>query len=400
MAKLTVFISSVGADGAFAQRLRQAIVDHGGAIVAAPPSPAPPSTPAPETGAPAPEPPTVPPVAGTALQTAQAFVAVLSPTAIQDGRVQAEAQRYDSEPASNRKHLTVPVLLEPIPDDNLPVALQGVTPVTGPYGTPALQDVLIRETLRRLGLLSNRNWLLLAALLALLLLACCGAMVGAPASPLHSLIAGNPTRVPLVVPTPTPMVTPTPTPKAPNIDIYVGYADNARPSPGAFPSPWEGDAGVIYEGCSPSSRCRLDGGAVRVVNTSGGAVTIDAVVVHFDGCLYDLWPHGISLPAGGQLIVTQTASGAGNGCTTGSHTGPQTMDSSDIGPAGAPWAGNCNPSGLIPEVDVSVNGTTTAYSDAGQVLNTGGVDQADCNSSRGPAGNESAQWQLIGQTTV
>jgi hypothetical protein len=69
------------------------------------------------------------------------------------------------------------------------------------------------------------------------------------------------------------------------------------------------------------------------------------------------------------------------------------MDSSDIGPGGVPWAGNCSQSGVIPEVDVTIDGTTSAFTDSGQVLNTGGVDAASCPPVNG---NESTQWTLVG----
>jgi hypothetical protein len=47
---------------------------------------------------------------------------------------------------------------------------------------------------------------------------------------------------------------------------------------------------------------------------------------------------------------------------------------------------------VIPEVDVTIGGVTSALFDTQQVLNTGGIDLASC-----PAGsNESAQWSLIG----
>src|SRR5260370_29090973 len=69
------------------------------------------------------------------------------------------------------------------------------------------------------------------------------------------------------------------------------------------------------------------------------------------------------------------------------------MDSSDIGPGGAGCAGNCSQSGVIPEVDVTIDGTTSAFNDTGQVLNTGGVDGASCPPLNG---NESTQWTLVG----
>lgn len=174
------------------------------------------------------------------------------------------------------------------------------------------------------------------------------------------------------------------------VQVFVGYADNVRANPANFPTPWEGSPGVIYEGCSPSSSCALDSGAVRVVNNTGSQVIVNSVILQFSaGCTYDIWPHDVALPAGGQIIVTQTTSGADNGCTPGSGH----MDGSDIGPGGAGWAGDCSQSGVTPEVDVTIDGTTSAFSDAGQVLNTGGVDGADCPPLDG---NESTQWTLVG----
>lgn len=174
------------------------------------------------------------------------------------------------------------------------------------------------------------------------------------------------------------------------VQVFVGYADSLRPNIVNFPTPWEGSPGVIYEGCSPSSSCVFDAGAARVVNNTGSPVIVNSVILHFSaGCTYNIWPHDVALPAGGQLIITQTSSGADNGCTPGNGH----MDSSDIGPGGVGWAGNCSQSGVIPEVDVTIDGTTTAFSDSGQVLNTGGVDGASCPPING---NESTQWTLIG----
>lgn len=177
------------------------------------------------------------------------------------------------------------------------------------------------------------------------------------------------------------------------ISVAVGYADSLRANPANFPTPWEGSPNVIYEGCTPSSSCTFDGGAVKVFNDTLSAVTVNSVDIRVSTCTFDLWPRNVTLPAGGQLIVTQTASGADNGCTTNGH-----MDTSDIGPNGAGWAGNCSPSGVIPEVGVTVNGTTSTFQDRGQVLNTGGVDAADCPRPGAPAGNESTQWTAMGST--
>jgi hypothetical protein len=180
---------------------------------------------------------------------------------------------------------------------------------------------------------------------------------------------------------------------APNLAVYVGYADNLRASPTHFPTPWEGSPGVTYNGCSPSSSCTFDGGAIRLVNTGFSPITIDSTTLNVGGCVYDIWKHSITIAGGGQLILAQTASGAGNGCSTSApYTGATTMDTSDDGPGGAGWSGDCNQSKVTPGIQVTVGGTTTSYNDTGQVLNTGGIDLAEC-----PAGtNESTQWTLIG----
>lgn len=172
---------------------------------------------------------------------------------------------------------------------------------------------------------------------------------------------------------------------AADYSVLVGYADLIRADPVNFPIPWDGSPGVIFKGCPGCEN--LDGGAVRIVNNTGGTLTVNAVVVRLDTCTFDLWPSNIALPFGGELIVTQTVDGFGKGCTTDGH-----FDTSDVGPGGAAWDGVCTPSNIIPQIDVTVNGVTTTYVDAGQVLNTGGVDVGDC-----PEGtNESTQWTLIG----
>jgi hypothetical protein len=172
-----------------------------------------------------------------------------------------------------------------------------------------------------------------------------------------------------------------------SVNVYVGYADSLRSSPTNFPTPWNGDTGVTFEGCTG---CAYDAGAVRVVNTSGATETIDSVTVTIDTCTYDIWPHGVSLPAGGQLVITQTVPGATSGCTSDGL-----FDTSDVGPGGSGYAGNCTPDGIKPTVDVSVNGTDTTYTDSAQVINTGGFDLASCPLNT----NESTQWQLIGGST-
>jgi RHS repeat-associated protein len=167
--------------------------------------------------------------------------------------------------------------------------------------------------------------------------------------------------------------------------VSVGYADSLRQH-GFFPTPWSGDAGVIFEGCAPTSSCSYDGGGVKVTNTSNAAVTVNQLQVKLSTCTYNIWPTTISLPAGQSLVYAQMVSGADNGCTASG-----TFDTSDVGPNGVGWSGNCSQSGVIPEVDVTANGVLQAFTDSGQVLNTGGKDLASCPSGS----NESEPWTQI-----
>jgi hypothetical protein len=153
MAALSVYMSASPADAAFAGRLRQAIINAGGRIVSAPPSPS--SSPSPSPSAPAPSTSPIEPESQRelrALDGARAYVAVLSPAALASPQVLSEAGRYDAVARGDSKRKVVPVQLEPLPPDAAVPALQRYAPVTGPYGTPELQDALIAETLRQLGL--------------------------------------------------------------------------------------------------------------------------------------------------------------------------------------------------------------------------------------------------------
>lgn len=175
------------------------------------------------------------------------------------------------------------------------------------------------------------------------------------------------------------------------VAVSVGYADTLRADPQFFPTPWEGDPGVVFAGCAPRSACLYEGGAVKIDNDTGAAVTIDSVVIRYDTCVYDIWPRGIVIPAGQRLIVTQTVSGATDGCQ------PQlgVMDGSDIGPGGAPWSRSCVNSNYLPTVELRIDGQLTTFSDSAQVLTTGGVDYAYCGNDTHDA-NESLQWSPIG----
>jgi len=173
---------------------------------------------------------------------------------------------------------------------------------------------------------------------------------------------------------------------AAGVDVYVGYADTLRADPTNFPTPWSGSPGVKFSGCTTS--CSFDAGAVRIVNNTNQVETVNDVQVKLSTCVFDMWTQNVVLNPGEQYIITQTASGAADGCDNSAGF----FDTSDIGPNGESWSGNCSQSGVIPEVDATIDNVLNTFTDSQQVLNTGGVDLASCPSGS----NESQQWSLVG----
>ncbi|HEV2639495.1 MAG TPA: choice-of-anchor P family protein [Actinocrinis sp.] len=173
---------------------------------------------------------------------------------------------------------------------------------------------------------------------------------------------------------------------SPGLQVYVGYADNLRPDPANFPTPWDGSPNVIYQGCTGS--CSFDGGVVRIVNNSTTAQTVDSISVTLGTCTFAYWPSNTVLQVGQQLIIAQTAGGASDGCENTSGL----MDTSDIGPNGQEWSGHCGQSGVIPQVNATIDGVASTFVDTAQVLNTGGIDKASCPNGS----NESEQWSPVG----
>jgi RHS repeat-associated protein len=156
--------------------------------------------------------------------------------------------------------------------------------------------------------------------------------------------------------------------------VYVGYADDLRPSAN-FPVPWAGTPNVLYIGSSSP----IDAGAIRLDNNTDSALPVDSVTVDLGrpGPAFNLWG-SFTVPAHGSVILTQTSQ--------------FNFDTSDypIGQCGQPLvAGDPR----VPIVAVKSNGITTTYFDTAHILDTGGFDLA-CR------GNESLQWRLIGTTGI
>ncbi len=154
-------------------------------------------------------------------------------------------------------------------------------------------------------------------------------------------------------------------------EVQVGYADNLRPSP-FFPNPWQGGAGVdLFAGAGPS----FDAGAIRLINTGGGAIQIQGLTVDSfeNAASFTIW--GGSLPftlnSGRSAIFTQT--------------GQFNFDTSDQPIHDLPA------SSAQPRVTFTVDGVTTSFIDTAQVLNTEGSDTLALHVL-----NESHQWRDIG----
>jgi RHS repeat-associated protein len=151
------------------------------------------------------------------------------------------------------------------------------------------------------------------------------------------------------------------------LSVYVGYADGLRPAGSIFPFPWQGSPNVSFYG---SGATAFDAGAIRFDNNSDTPIVFEDVAVDIGPFRWDLWGNHIVVPPHGIAILTQT-----NG---------ENFDTSD-----APIT--CRPTGYIPKIHVTQAGVTTTYEDTQQILNTKGIDPANCG-----GGNESHAWERIG----
>jgi PKD repeat protein len=175
-----------------------------------------------------------------------------------------------------------------------------------------------------------------------------------------------------------------PRPPGPKIQVYAGYYDTHHPgNTQPKPDPWQGSPNVTFVGKPDGSSGGWDASCVRIDNAGDALpdvlVTVDIGTRHFA-----LWGSR-AIPAGGTLIVTQTAL--------------ENFDGSDTNEAGCFGcsASLCSQkvSRTVPVVHVRINGVTTDYFDTGQILNTHGVDAAGCPAT-GTRNDESHAWVEIG----
>lgn len=186
--------------------------------------------------------------------------------------------------------------------------------------------------------------------------------------------------------------------RAGSVTVQVGYTDDLRPSP-FFPTNFC-NGGTQFDGSTGASCSQtFDGGAIRIINNTGGVMTVSNVSVQINSSLtYAIWNTG-----GAFTIANGTDEVLG-------QTSEYDFDTSDNGTSFAPGDG-FKPIITITYTDPSVDGGATqtlTLTDTGQVLNTGGFDSLNgynghCLGYQNVAGvnypgncNESAQWRDIG----
>jgi len=216
-----------------------------------------------------------------------------------------------------------------------------------------------------------------------------------PPAPSTTTTTVAPTTSTTIAPTTT--TTKPPPPPAPQ--VFVGYADTEHlPAFPAgritLPTPWQGDPGVVFLGCTaPSAACgnTYDAGVVRVDNlATNPALTLTAAKVVIGPCTYQAWDTFLpaTLPPGGKLVLTQTGLNGPpqpapcNGRVALSDRAFTNFDTSE-GPFDtlSPPFSNCDPSRTsAPVITLTFNnGMTLTITDAAKVLTTGGVDLYACS---------------------
>lgn len=156
--------------------------------------------------------------------------------------------------------------------------------------------------------------------------------------------------------------------------VSVAFADDSSVTAN-FPAPWQGAARTSFIG----SGAPFKAGAIRIDNPTSADISVDNVRVDLQrsNAVFNYWS-AFTVPAGGSVILTQTA--------------PGNFDTSafPISPCGVPADSSDT---RIPKVTVTVAGNAIDLLDTAHVLDTGGFTLS-CR------GNESLQWRPIGTTGI
>jgi hypothetical protein len=196
--------------------------------------------------------------------------------------------------------------------------------------------------------------------------------------------------------------------RADTFNVFVGYADNLRPS-GFFPTPFLGDPSVVSQ--TPTGQS-YDTGAIRIQDTGATPITITNFTVTFPVApaaspSFNFWlPQTIN--PGQDAIFTQTFSYNFDTSDFGQFGGlpppalyPTVPGNNEIGGCSSP-ASILGPSGFAaactasaPIISFDENGTPVSFTDSGHILNTGDWDFVN-NGTFGSDGNESINWNIAG----
>ena len=146
----------------------------------------------------------------------------------------------------------------------------------------------------------------------------------------------------------------------PQLSLYAGYANNTKPSP------WMGSPNTNFVGTSGPN---WESPAVRIDNPSSTEITVSDVSVSAGATTYDLWGSN-AVPANGSLVLTETS--PGNFDIDDNYT-------------------SCGNAGVIPAINVTINGSTATFLDSGDILIAGGSGY-DVSHCVGSTLDESHAW--------
>src|SRR6478672_6922309 len=182
------------------------------------------------------------------------------------------------------------------------------------------------------------------------------------------------------------------------LNVFVGYMDtHSVASSAKQPTPWPYTDPTSYVGSPcpayPNSTTCWDAAALRLDNPGSVDVTGIHPVVTIGSSTYNLWGSNLTVKAHGTLVLTET--GAQNSTNfDGSDFSPNSYNGGNTA--------SCVNSGAIPDVKITLGGSTTTYLDSSQVLNGGGVDSGHCVNGSFVSGriDESHPWVQIGTASA
>src|SRR2546421_892049 len=189
------------------------------------------------------------------------------------------------------------------------------------------------------------------------------------------------------------------------VQIFVGYADNLRPTP-FFPSPFFGAPSVaLFAGENPNTNGNNeDSGAVRIFNDTASNFIISSLQVQMRngaGTTFNIWGSflgaGFTLAPGKDAIFAQTSGENFDSSDTDTLVPVNILNNCSVGALASTATCVNNPPRVV------LNGTN--FLDTAHVLDTGGFDLVNAspcpNTADSPGNcNESLQWRLIGTTGI